>query len=102
MLKVKYLTGGVIVRDEEVFAKFYISCYARRIANIILFIGALMEVSSKHYAPLRQMIGIILIVAGAVIQFIYWRCPVCGKHLPYRGTVWNITYCINCGTRLKP
>lgn len=90
------------MRDEEVFAKFYISCYARRIANIILFIGALMEVSSTHMDPLRLIIGIILIVAGVVIQFIYWRCPVCGKHLPYRETALKITYCINCGTRLKP
>ena len=91
------------MNDEEVFARFYISCYARRIANIILFIGVIaILVAANSNSLVWTIVGIILITAGAIIQFIYWRCPVCSKPLPYRETAGKITYCINCGTRLKP
>lgn len=91
------------MNDDEVFKRFSALCYARRIAYVLIIIGVILLSGVSYSNSLtRLIVGIILIASGAIIELIYWRCPVCGKIMPFRETTEKITYCINCGKRLKP
>lgn len=45
------------------------------------------------------VLGLVLIVAGVVVQLIFWRCPSCGRYLgrPHFG---SMNYCPHCGAPL--
>lgn len=48
---------------------------------------------------LVAVLGLLIIVAGAAIQLIFWRCPSCGRYLG-RSTFGDIEYCPHCGAPL--
>lgn len=42
--------------------------------------------------------GVIIILIGMLIGFVFYRCPKCGSMLSWRPV--NLKYCNNCGEKL--
>lgn len=55
------------------------------------------EIGKGLYA-IAAICFMFLIASGKPLEFIYWRCPKCGKPL---GRKLNLKYCSNCGVQLQ-
>ncbi|KFI52274.1 hypothetical protein [Bifidobacterium biavatii] len=43
--------------------------------------------------------GLVIAIAGFILQLIFWKCPHCDKHLPTTGT-FGMIRCPYCGNDL--
>ena len=78
-----------------------------KIANILRFIlimiglctSGLSVLICKSASNIFFLVGIIIIIAGLLIGFVYYRCPKCGHMLAWRPII--LKCCHNCGYKLR-
>ncbi len=56
--------------------------------------------------PFLQIFGIgggVIFFAGLICFAVFWKCPSCEKHLPFRGQggVLRMEYCPYCGEKIE-
>ena len=68
---------------------------ARGWRDLLLIIGILTVLAGEVWFPLA-VIGFIVVLSGLVLDFLYNKCPHCGKHLG-RNTG---DFCHNCGGKI--
>ena len=77
--------------------KVMLGCGAASV--ICCLLGLLFETQEPMLFYIFATLGIALAVGVFVIQWLFWRCPCCGKHLPVR-SVGKIDFCPYCGSFL--
>lgn len=87
--------------DDKILKEFQKIVAYRKILFMITGAGAIMAMLSESDSKLLLWIGVIMIIFGAILEAVCWRCPVCGKGLPMRESGENIKHCPNCGVRLN-
>lgn len=76
-------------------------------ANIIRFTFILLGLCTsglsilffKTENNLVFFLGIIIIIVGMLVGFIFYRCPQCGHMLAWRPI--NLKHCQHCGCKLR-
>ena len=72
----------------------------RFVSNVLFGVGILVMLIGQGVENiLVAVLGLLIIVAGAAVQLIFWRCPSCGRYLG-RSTFGDIEYCPHCGAPL--
>ena len=70
-----------------------------RSARIVMFalftLGLLVGIAGQN--ELCLAVGTLIVFSGLAVQFLYYRCPHCGRHLGREG---GLTYCPYCGRAL--
>ena len=61
------------------------------VGAVLALVGAMVEVTALI------VIGVLLVIAGLIIHFAYYRCPHCGRFLD-RSTG---AYCPYCGKKME-
>lgn len=61
------------------------------VGAVLALVGAMVEVTAL------TVIGVLLVIAGLIIHFTYYRCPHCGRFLD-RSTG---AYCPYCGKKME-
>lgn len=77
-----------------------------KIANIIRFTLIMLGISLFGLSILifqtgnnfLAYLGIIIIIAGMLVGFLFYRCPQCGRMLAWRPI--KLKYCHHCGCKL--
>ena len=73
---------------------------AKFVSNVLFGAGILVMLLGRGFENiLTAVLGLLIIVAGAAVQLIFWRCPSCGRYLG-RSTFGDIEYCPHCGAPL--
>jgi protein-S-isoprenylcysteine O-methyltransferase Ste14 len=79
------------------------SKYRFSIGAIILSAGLMIVSNSEKFcntwnipSRLLSILALIVFVAGMVVFYVYWRCPICGKFLSKSSYYENI--CERCET----
>lgn len=72
------------------------------IGNAFIVLGALLLVMSlllDTISVLLSILGIVLVCIGFLFFSVFWRCPVCHAHLPFRGMI-ALVFCPYCGSKI--
>lgn len=71
---------------------------------VVMVIGFLLPLVvygfTRNFSGWMALLGILLVLAGAVFSDCCWRCPHCEGSLGRRGHAWNWSFpnfCPNCG-----
>ena len=68
---------------------------ARNWRDLLFIIGILTSLAGEVWFPLA-IIGFVVVLSGLVLDFLYNKCPHCGKHMGRnRGD-----FCPNCGRKI--
>ena len=68
---------------------------AQNLRNKLFIIGGLIMLSGYLYSPL-MIIGIIVMFSGLIPDYLYNKCPHCGKRLGRN----EADYCQFCGGKI--
>ncbi|MBQ4564130.1 MAG: hypothetical protein IJA58_06595 [Lachnospiraceae bacterium] len=65
------------------------------ILSMIGLVLVLFATGGQSVNTVLMVIGFCFVMAGLIINLIFWKCPSCGRHLP-KGPI-DMTYCPYCG-----
>jgi len=68
---------------------------AQNLRDILLLVGIVIMLCHDIYAPFF-IIGVVIILSGFIVHFLYNKCPYCGRQL---GRDYG-DYCQHCGHAL--
>ena len=91
---------------EEEFRRRRTRQWVAAVPGLVAFFALLVAADNSDSEQLFGLpagvvfwIAIAVFAAYALFSFANWRCPSCSRYL---GRAINPTFCVKCGTRLKP
>jgi len=71
------------------------------VLGLILYFSGLSDEGERLTLAWFGGVGLLVVIVGFIVYFVYWVCPSCGKMLP--GRAWFVEYCHRCGDSIdKP
>lgn len=90
------------MNPEDILEKLKKAVHFRKMSELCILFGTFVLLFlNSNKSIILNILGVIFISVGIVINIMYWRCPSCGKHLTMLKNAKDIKKCPSCGADFK-